>query len=65
VGSACTSGTVAPSHVLLALGLTRDDARSTVRFSIGRYNTVEEIHTAVGTISEAVCSIMENSETTA
>jgi len=65
VGSACTSGTVAPSHVLLALGLSRDDARSTVRFSIGRYNTVEEIHTAVGTISEAVCSIMENSETTA
>jgi len=54
VGSACTSGTIAPSHVLLALGLSRDEARSTVRISLGRYNTAEEVHIAVDAISRVV-----------
>ncbi len=42
-GSACSSGRVEPSHVLLAMGLTAEDARSTVRFSLSRFTTAEEI----------------------
>ena len=35
-GAACSSGAVAPSHVLLGIGLKKEDARSTIRFSLGR-----------------------------
>jgi cysteine desulfurase len=42
-GSACSSGSTEPSHVLRAMGLTREEARSTVRFSFGRYNTTEDV----------------------
>jgi cysteine desulfurase len=56
-GSACTSGTVSPSHVLLALGFTRDDARSTVRYSIGRYNTAGQVSTAIEAITNTIYDI--------
>jgi len=42
-GSACSSGRIEPSGVLLAMGLSPDDARSTVRFSTSRFTTAEEV----------------------
>ena len=46
-GSACSSGRVEPSHILLAMGLTPEEARATVRFSLSRFTTAEEIDRAV------------------
>lgn len=56
-GSACTSGAIEPSHVLLAMGLSRDAADSTVRFGLGRYTTDEEVRVAVSQIRAAALSI--------
>src|SRR5205085_5670578 len=42
-GAACSSGRIEPSHVLLAMGLTPDEARSTIRFSLSRFTTIAEI----------------------
>jgi len=53
-GSACTSAEPTPSHVLLALGLSEDQARSSLRFGIGRFNTQDEIDRAAGWIVDAV-----------
>jgi len=46
-GSACASGSLEPSHVLLAMGLTRDDARSGLRLSLGRNTTAEDCKRAL------------------
>lgn len=46
-GSACASGSLEPSHVLLALGLASDDARAGVRISFGRGNDERDVHAAV------------------
>ncbi len=45
-GSACTSGTAKPSHVLLALGKTEHEARASVRVSFSKFNTIEEVREA-------------------
>ena len=54
VGSACSSGTLAPSSALLSLGLSREQARSVVRFSLGRETTAEEIARAVEIVRASV-----------
>lgn len=46
-GSACASGSLEPSHVLLALGFARDEARAALRLSFGRSNTLEDVHNTV------------------
>ncbi|MGH9746571.1 MAG: cysteine desulfurase family protein [Candidatus Acidiferrales bacterium] len=53
-GAACSSGAVEPSHVLLAAGLSPDDARSSLRFSLGRQTTAKEIDHAIATIPAVV-----------
>src|SRR5881394_3054295 len=53
-GSACMVGSVVASHVLLAMGLPIESARSAVRFSIGKYTTEEEISATAGIVSEIV-----------
>jgi len=53
-GAACSSGAVDPSHVLTAIGLTPAEARASLRFSVGRANTREEIDKALGLIPVAV-----------
>ena len=53
-GSACSSGRVEPSAVLLAMGLSPDDARSTVRFSLSRFTTGEEVERVGGVLRELV-----------
>jgi cysteine desulfurase len=46
-GAACSSGATEPSHVLLAMGRSGEEARSSIRFSFGRYNTAEEVNALV------------------
>ena len=53
-GSACSSGAIEPSHVLLAMGLDRAACFEVVRFSLGRFTTSEEIDIAIGTVCTAV-----------
>lgn len=53
-GSACSSGRVEPSPVLLAMGLSPDDARSTVRFSLSRFTTEEEVDRVAELLTELV-----------
>jgi cysteine desulfurase len=53
-GSACTSGSLQASHVLLAMGRDERTARATVRFSLGRYTTEQEIDFAVDALKRVV-----------
>ena len=58
-GSACTSASLEPSYVLRALGLNDEMAHSSIRFTMGRFTTEEEIDHAVGQVREAVTKLRE------
>ena len=56
-GSACTAGTPEPSHVLRSIGLTADEADSSVRFSFGRFSTALEVQRAADVVAMAFNSL--------
>lgn len=58
-GAACTSTDSAPSHVLLALGLSEEAARSSLRFGLGRFNTAADIEFAVERVTAAVMQLRQ------
>ncbi|ACA86060.1 IscS subfamily cysteine desulfurase [Shewanella woodyi] len=60
-GSACTSASLEPSYVLRALGLNDEMAHSSIRFSIGRFTTEEEIDHAIETINKSIDSLRDMS----
>ena len=57
--SACNAGKDEPSHVLLALGLSEEQAKSSIRISYGRYNTEREVEQIVEAIVDAYRKIVE------
>lgn len=56
-GSACSSGSINPSHVLTAMGITRDEARASLRFSLGRTTTEADIDRALEIIPRVVAKL--------
>jgi cysteine desulfurase len=58
-GAACSSGAVEPSHVLTAIGMSAEEARGTLRFSLGRHTTMEEIAFALEVIPATVAKLRE------
>jgi cysteine desulfurase len=58
-GAACSSGAIEPSHVLIAMGLPTDRARASVRFSLGKQNTDEDIDLALALVPETVARLRE------
>jgi cysteine desulfurase len=56
-GAACSSGALTPSHVLTAIGLSSDRARSSMRFSLGRANTVEQVDALVEALEASVAHL--------
>jgi len=59
-GSACTSSTLEPSHVLKAMGLSDSDAYASVRFSLGKYNTRSEVLTVVQNVTEHIYNLQNH-----
>ncbi len=60
-GSACTSASLEPSYVLRALGLNDELAHSSIRFSLGRFSTVEEVDYAIDIINNSIDALREMS----
>ena len=58
-GAACSSGAIEPSHVLTAMGLSRERAKASIRFSLGKQNTAEDVDIALGLIPETVGRLRE------
>ncbi len=63
VGAACSSGAVEPSHVLTAIGLSQEEAKSSLRFSLGRHTTQSEIDFALEVIPATVAQLRALSPT--
>jgi cysteine desulfurase len=62
-GAACSSGALEPSHVLTAIGLPPEEARASLRFSLGRHTTAEDIDFALEVVPAAVAQLRELSPT--
>jgi len=62
-GAACSSGAIEPSHVLIAMGLRPDEARASIRFSLGKQTTEADIDFALALVPEAVARLRELSPT--
>jgi cysteine desulfurase len=62
-GAACSSGAVEPSHVLTAIGLSAEEARASIRFSLGRHTSEGEIKYALEAVPAAVAQLRELSPT--
>jgi cysteine desulfurase len=60
-GSACTSASLAPSHVLTSIGVSPELAHASIRFGLGRWNTAEEVDYAIETAVKAVQRLREKS----
>ena len=60
-GSACSSGSLEPSHVLLSLGVPEGLAHGSIRFSFGKHNTMEQVDYAVNVIKQSVERLREMS----
>jgi cysteine desulfurase len=58
-GAACSSGAIEPSHVLMAMGLRADRARASIRFSLGKQNTAEDVDIALALVPETVARLRE------
>jgi cysteine desulfurase len=58
-GAACSSGAIEPSHVLIAMGLSPDRARSSIRFSLGKLNSAEDIDFALSLVPQTVSRLRE------
>lgn len=58
-GSACSSGAIEPSHVLTAMGLSRDRAKASIRFSLGKQNTAEDVDFALDRLPATVARLRE------
>jgi cysteine desulfurase len=58
-GAACSSGAIEPSHVLMAMGLRMDQARASIRFSLGKQNTSEDVDFALSLVVDTVARLRE------
>ncbi|HEY3926772.1 MAG TPA: cysteine desulfurase family protein [Candidatus Koribacter sp.] len=58
-GAACSSGAIEPSHVLTAMGLTPEQARGSIRFSLGKQNTAADVEFALERVPEVVAKLRE------
>jgi cysteine desulfurase len=56
-GAACSSGAIEPSHVLTAMGLSADQARASLRFSLGKQNTAEDVEMLLSILPETVARL--------